>query len=409
MTRRPRLLFLCQTLPYPPDGGVWIRTYHVLRLLAREFDVTMLCFERMGTASGRDDDSVEQSLAHLRSLARVECFPIPQARSRVRYLRDHLMSVATRRPYTTYLYDSAAFERRLREVVREGFDVAHVDSLVDLARFLPLLGTIPAVCVHHNVESVLLARRATIVGGWRSRYLALQASLMAREERRWGPRVALNVMVSDEDARILGEVAPGCRTATVPNGVDLEEFTPGPGADRGCVFVGGTSWFPNLDALDHWCDDILPRLRALRPDVDAGTWVGQASEAERAHYRARAGVTLTGYVDDVRPYMRDAAVFVVPLRAGGGTRLKILNAWAMGKAMVSTSVGCEGLDARDGENLLIADTPEAFAAAVDRLLGDPALRARLGAAGRRTAEQVYGWDVIGARMAAQYRAVAAAR
>lgn len=406
MIDRPRLLFLCQTLPYPPDGGVWIRTYHVLRLLARDFDVTMLCFERMGTASGRDDGSVARSLEHLSSLARVECFPIPQARNRARFVRDHLMSLLTGRPYTNYLYDSAPFSRRLSEVLEAGFDVVHIDSLVDLSRYLPALGSIPAVCVHHNVESELLRRRARIVRGWRAAYLRHQADLLAAEERRWAPEVALNVMVSDEDALVLARIAPGARTVTVPNGVDTGEFTPAPGGERGCVFVGGTSWFPNLDALDYWCDDILPRLRALRPDAEPGTWVGQASPQEKEDYRKRAGVTLTGYVPDVRPFMRDAAVFVVPLRVGGGTRLKILNAWAMGNAIVSTSVGCEGLEARNGENILIADTPESFAAAVHRLLGDTDLRRRLGRAGRETAERLYSWDVIGSEMARHYLDIA---
>ena len=143
MTRRLRLLFLCQTLPYPPDGGVWIRTYHVLRLLAREFDVTMLCFERMGSASGRDLASIDRSLAHLRTLAEVELFEIPQAHSRLRYLWDHVRSVLWRRPYTAFVYDSAEFTARLRARVREGFDVVHADSLVDLARFLPLVGRPP--------------------------------------------------------------------------------------------------------------------------------------------------------------------------------------------------------------------------------------------------------------------------
>lgn len=407
MTGRPRLLFLCQTLPYPLDGGVWIRTYHVLRLLARDFDVTMLCFERMGTASGRDEGSVARSLQHLGALARVECFRIPQARSRVRFVRDHVLSLLTGRPYTHYLYDSAPFRRRLAELLEEGFDLVHLDSLVDLSRYLPAVGSVPAVCVHHNVESELLRRRSRIVRGWRSAYIRHQADLLAAEERRWAPKAAVNVMVSDEDAAILRGIAPGCRTVTVPNGVDTDEFSPSPspGAERGCVFVGGTSWFPNLDALDFWCDEILPSLRALRPDVDAGVWVGQASPEEQAEYRRRAGVTLTGHVADVRPHMRDAAVFVVPLRVGGGTRLKILNAWAMGTPIVSTSVGCEGLEARDGENILVADTPEAFAAAVHRLLGDPELRRRLGAAGRDTAERVYSWDVIGAEMVRHYRSL----
>src|SRR5690606_19894173 len=125
--------------------------------------------------------------------------------------------------------------------------------------------------------------------------------------------------------------------------------------------------------------EVLPLLeaRGQTPGID---WVGTATDAQRERFRGVRNLNLTGYVEDERPAMRNAACFIVPLRVGGGTRLKILNAWAMGKAVVSTSIGCEGLEARDGENILIADTPEAFAAAIDRILRDDVLRKRIGAA-----------------------------
>src|SRR5579862_1735470 len=158
---RPRLLFLCQTLPYPPDGGVWIRSYHVLRLLARTFDVTALCFERIGAASGREAHQVVSSINHLRTFADTEVFKVPQMHSRARYALDHLRSLVTAQAYTRYMYDSAPFAATLRARLAAGpFDVAHFDSLTDLSRFLPVIGRLPAVCVHHNVESVLLSRRA---------------------------------------------------------------------------------------------------------------------------------------------------------------------------------------------------------------------------------------------------------
>src|SRR4029077_7101234 len=123
--------------------------------------------------------------------------------------------------------------------------------------------------------------------------------------------------------------------------------------------------------------------------------------------RREFGVELTGYVDDTRPYLERAACFIVPLRVGGGTRLKILNAWAMGKAIVSTSIGCEGLAAVDGQNILIRDTAEGFAEAIDSVLSDEGVRRRLGAAGRRTVEQTYSWDIIGREMGGLYERVSA--
>ena len=247
LSRRPRLLFLCQTLPYPPDGGVWIRTYHVLRLLARTFDVTALCFERAGSAGECDRAASREALARL---AEVEVFAIPQRHSRLRFAWDHARSLARGHVYTTYLYESSAFRRRLEERVRsQSFDLVHADSL-DLAAYLPALGDLPVVCVHHDVESALLRRRAALERSrGRAAYLAHQARLMDTVERHWCERVALNVAVSESDAALIRGKAPAARVAVVPNGVDMDEFRPDGTTGAGVAFVGGTNPFPNLDAL----------------------------------------------------------------------------------------------------------------------------------------------------------------
>jgi glycosyltransferase involved in cell wall biosynthesis len=170
------------------------------------------------------------------------------------------------------------------------------------------------------------------------------------------------------------------------------------------VFVGGTTWFPNLDALEFFGQDILPRIRAEGTDPGV-TWVGRATKAQQESYRKRFGITLPGYVTDIRTHLAEAACVIVPLRVGGGTRLKILDAWAMGKAVVSTSVGCEGLEARDGENILVRDDPAEFARAVAEVLRDQGLRSKLGHGARKTAELEYSWEVIGRRLASLYSGV----
>lgn len=402
MARR-RLLFMCQTLPYPPDGGVAIRSYNILRLLGRRYDVTALTFYRKATAV-----DIPSSIAALRQVVSVvEAFPIEQEYSVARRLRDHTLSTVRRRVYTVYAYWSAAYANRLRDLIRsERFDLVHVDSL-DLSGYLPLLHNNAVICTHHNIESQLLMRRSIVEAhALRSRYLRMQAVLMAREERKWSRRVPLNVVVSPEDKAELQRLAPDARVTVVPNGVDIGKFQPVDAPSHGIVFVGGMTWFPNKDALDYFAGDILPLIRAAGC-ADRATWVGRALAGSTDTYRA-LGVTLTGYVEDIRPYVAAAACYVVPLRVGGGTRLKILDAWAMGKAVVSTSVGCEGLEARDGWNILIRDTPEQFANAVMRVLEDPRLRDHLGKNARLTAERTYSWEVIGEHMYAEYEAVRAA-
>jgi len=403
---RPRLLFLCHTLPYPPDGGPWIRTYHILRLLSRAFDITALCFERAGARSQFDAGGISSNRETLSRLADVEVFAIPQKHSRVRYIWDHLRSTTSGRVYTRYLYDSTAFRQRLNGLLSSAaFDLVHIDSL-DLAGYLPACRALPVVCVHHDVESVLLRRRAVIDRNpWRRAYLRYQARLMRRVERRWCGRVVLNVVCSEHDRALLKRIAPASRVVVVPNGVDVDEFRPSSGAGQGVAFVGGTSPFPNEDALDFFCEQILPHIRAAAGDVPMH-WIGRASAEQRQHYRARYGVELTGYVEDARPFMHEARCHVVPLRVGGGTRLKILNAWAMGKAVVSTSVGCEGLAAIDGDNISIRNDPKDFADAVLAVLEDGTLRRRLGERGRVTVERSYSWEVIGRAMVDTYLHVA---
>jgi glycosyltransferase involved in cell wall biosynthesis len=192
----------------------------------------------------------------------------------------------------------------------------------------------------------------------------------------------------------------------VPNGVNVDRILPGNAQASGIVFIGGASWFPNRDALAYFAREILPQIRQ-QSDASV-TWVGNADAAARAVGEA-AGIQMTGFVPDILPYLHAATCFIAPLRVGGGTRLKILDAWAAGLPVVSTPIGCEGHNAVDGLNILIREDPTAFADAVLKVLRDSALQSALGSAARATAEADYSWDVIGQRMLPLYRAVAEGR
>jgi glycosyltransferase involved in cell wall biosynthesis len=402
---RPKLLFLSHNLPFPPDEGAKARTYHVLRLLARDFDVTAVCFIRDGRVG---TPAVSRRRDVLGAVARVEVFEIPQVHSRRRLIRDHLKSVATRRVYTGPMYESSDAANCIQQLVRTGgFDMVHVDSL-DLSAYLGMVSSLPIACTHHNVESELLRQRAASMESAAARsYGRYQAHLMQREEDRWCPRVGLNVFVSDRDRQMVRQRMPTVRSTVVPNGVDVEYFRPLPTDESALAFVGGTAWYPNRDALDFFATEIKPQLDALgcNPRVK---WIGRSSDEERSRY-ASAGVELTGYVPDIRDAVGSAACFIVPLRVGGGTRLKILDAWAMGKPVVSTSIGCSGLDARDGQNIIIRDDPADFATAIQSVLADAGLRRRLSVAARQTAESTYSWSVIGAHLKQEYFKLIAGR
>jgi glycosyltransferase involved in cell wall biosynthesis len=181
-------------------------------------------------------------------------------------------------------------------------------------------------------------------------------------------------------------------------GVDTEFFSPrGPAAGKRLVFTGSMDWLPNEDAMTYFCRDILPLIRAQEPDV-AVSIVGRAPTPAVTRLAEDAGIEVTGRVDDVRGYIEQAAAYIVPIRIGGGTRLKIFEAMAMGKAVVSTTVGAEGLPVTHGENVLIADDPTSFARDVVRLLRDPARRVQLERAARQLVVERYDWSAVAAQL-----------
>jgi glycosyltransferase involved in cell wall biosynthesis len=404
MAGRPRLLFLAQSLPYPPHAGVAVRTFNILKELRAAYDIDLVAFYRSN--HHRDDQALAAAREALGHVARfvAEPSPIPNEQSALRKVWDHARSVVSGRVYTYYEYDSRDFQQHLRAVLRARTpDLVHLDSL-DLHRWLAELPPVPIACTHHDIDSELLRLRAQRVDRTIVRsYLNLQAARSERAARRLCPRFAVNVMMSEVDAGRLRSLVPGAATTVVPNGTDTEYFRPNgtaPVAGR-VVFVGPTYSFPNRDAVEFLLADIWPRIHA----VDRATslrLIGRNSATDQVRYAAESGVTPLGYVTDVRPGLADASCCVVPIRVGGGTRLKILDAWAMGKAVVSTSIGCEGLDAVDGENILIRDTPDAFADAVLQVLKDERLRAHLERHARNTAVATYSWNAVGGTIRSAY-------
>jgi glycosyltransferase involved in cell wall biosynthesis len=267
--------------------------------------------------------------------------------------------------------------------------------------------TRPVVISAHNVEAQVWRRLAEASRGTpQGLVYRVQADRMANFERWAFGNAAFATAVSEPDALALGEL--GARDVTVvPNGVDLEFFRPPPGdgPEDLVVFTGSMDWRPNQDGIRWYLDEVHPLLRGR---VEAPlVVVGRNPPSWLSEDHLPPDVEVTGSVPDVRPYLERAGVFVVPLRAGGGSRLKILEALAAGRAVVSTTVGAEGLDLEDGKHLVLADTPEIFAAAVEGLLGDRDRARALGLAGRKRVEDRYGWDAIAEIQAGVWRRAAA--
>jgi glycosyltransferase involved in cell wall biosynthesis len=316
--------------------------------------------------------------------------------SRLKWYTHALLNLLSPLPLTVRKHRSRRMRREIMDLLAShDFDVIHFDS-TDVAQYRELTDHDCVVLNHHNFESDLLARRGRQTRNPLMRiYLGIQARKLRSYEHRIIRSFAVNLCVTKLDAENLKRLYPEGRYEVIPNGTDTEYFRPVKGHDPDTlVFAGPMSWYPNRDAMLYFVRQVLPRVRQRRPDtrmIIIGRSPGVALQRLAAN---DADIELTGFVNDIRPLVARAAVYVVPLRVGGGSRLKILDAMACGRAVVSTSIGCEGLDVTDQENILIADSPKQFADAVLSVLEDDGLRERIAAKGRRLVEVCYSWEKI---------------
>jgi protein-tyrosine-phosphatase/glycosyltransferase involved in cell wall biosynthesis len=374
---------------WPPDAGGRLRSLHLLSELSRRHRLTLL------TTHGPEDDP--RALAS--RLDRVEVVSVPWGipkKESPAFALALARSWLTRHPVDLLKFRVPALRDALRRRADEGVDDLWIADFLSATASLPGGASPPVLHFAHNVEHVIWRRLATVERRpLRRLLLEIEWRKMRRAEARTCARAALTVAVSDGDAALLAATAQGARTASIPTGVDTAYFTPAlPSRERQeIVFTGSMDWHPNEDAMLHFIDETWPRIRSAAP----GTSCTVAGRSPSPRLRARAtaaGVRVTGTVPDIRPYLAEAAVCIVPLRVGGGTRLKIFEALAMGKAVVSTTVGAEGLPLVDGVHYLRADAPDEFARVVVSLLDDPQRRAALGGAGRTLVESRYGWERV---------------
>jgi polysaccharide biosynthesis protein PslH len=390
-----RLLFVTCRIPYPPRGGQQLRSWHLLEAAAWHHDVVLLSLRR-------SDDPDTLPVQARRILADFEAVALPDLHHPLHLVTLGLRWIGSRRTLFDIRFCPPALHRAFRRHVRE-CDLVHLDML-PLAGLLPdLPHGVPCVLNEHNVESALMHSQIDFEDNrWRRLLLQAKSAGVEKLERRACQHVSHVLACSEIDARELERLAPCSRISVIPNGADTATFAPA--ADEATdpdslVFVGQMSWLPNRDGIEYFMRDILPRIKHrpnLRVDV-----IGR-NDGEISAARIPAGVHFHGFVEDLRSMVRRAAVFIVPLRVGSGTRLKALEAMAMGKAIVSTSKGVEGIGLVDGHSALIADTPAEFAAAVEKVLDDPDLRRRLGLAARKLAVNHYDWGTIGRQLLSVY-------
>lgn len=287
-----------------------------------------------------------------------------------------------------------------RLIESQAVDLCIADFMVAVPN-VRLDGPVPVVYFSHNVEHLIWRRLRDNERFWRRALLELEWRKMRRCEADTCRRAQRTIAVSAQDRAVLSSIAPGADIRDVPTGVDIEYFAPQQNTEvsHRLVYVGSMDWYPNEDGVLFFIDAILPAIRRRIPEASL-TVVGRNPSRRLRDAAASAAVEVTGTVDDIRPFVAQAAIVVVPLRVGGGTRLKIFEAMAMGKAVVSTTIGAEGLPLTDDVHVIRADEPHAFADAVVTLLLDPVRRREIGKAARQLVEQRYSWDKVAADFAA---------
>jgi glycosyltransferase involved in cell wall biosynthesis len=398
-----RLLWLAPYVPVPISGAP-TRCFNTMTLLAPTCDIDLI-------ARGDIPLRADEWLARLRAACRTVQIVPGSVSSRTHKRLVQLRALTGRRPAQYWLHYSALMQDR----INQAFGARRYDAVIlehSFMGYYALPAGMPTALVQHNVESDLLRRSSRHErSALRRAYNWLEYVKYRADEQQICRSASLIMSVSECDRRAMQSWGglPPC--VVIPNGVDTAYFTPDVGApaaqqSAGVVFTGTMNYSPNVEAMLYFVDKIWPLIHTQMPEATLSI-VGHAPPREILQFGHLPNVTVTGSVPDVRPYLGAAQVVVVPLRIGSGTRLKILEALAMGRAVVSTSLGSEGLALQEGRHLLVADESAAFAARVTELLRDPARRAELGREGRRLVEETYDWRVIGLRLEAALREMAA--
>jgi len=381
------ILVLTPYIPYPPNFGGLVRIFHLIRQMSKlGHAMHLLSFREAGGAG--DPKGLEPFCKTIKLISR--------STSHKRF--HQLTSLLSRRSFQWKFHYTDAMQVARDQLVR--------DQKIDLilVEFSQMAGYqfpagVPVVLDEHNVEFDLLDRMAARESGAVRKYFNIvEAKKFRREELAACRTAALTLVTSERDGDLLREYAPGLRTATITNGVDCDQFARPAGARQPdtAVFVGATHYFPNEEGVLYFLREVFPLIKAKQPRFRF-TVVGGKPPMSIVQLQSDAA-QVTGYVNDVRPFMWESSVFVVPLRMGGGTRFKIVEAFAAGIPVVSTRLGAEGIPVENGRELLLADTPAEIAAAVLRVLADPGLAENLAGAGLKYVRRHFDWSVIGVKL-----------
>lgn len=387
------ILFISTNYPYPADSGHNLRTFYTLKYLAQDNRIYYVAFKK------KHQDLLESD--PIREMCEtIDIFVTPDDFSKLRMTFSLMRNVVSDYPYVANKYYNEKVERRIKELLSKNrIDVVHLD-LLPLTRYLSNFKGIPVALTEHNVESgrlLSLVRQSENI--FFKVYMYMQYKKLATFEKEEMGKCEICIAVSEKDKEVLSKFNPNTEITVIPNGVDVAYFSPknGKRVPKSVIWVGGMKDFYNRQAVNYFCEEIFDKIKKEVQEVRL-TMVGKSPTKKVLELAEQnKDVRCIGYVEDVRPYINEAMIFIAPILSGGGTKLKVLNALAMGKAVVTTSIGAEGIDVTNGENIIIADNPDEFARRSVELLKNPEKAERIGKKARELIIEKYDWEKIGKR------------
>lgn len=397
-----KILWLSHFVPYPPKGGILQRGYHLLKQTAKYHDVHLLAFQQndlMAPLFNNVEEGLNEAQQHLLGYCKsVSILDIPSDSSTLTKYTTALKSLVTKFPYNLNWLISDEYRDALINLLnQESFDFIHFDT-ISLAIYKQYCGDINSSLDHHNIESHMLLRRASNESNiLKQFYYYQEGQRLKKYEKIFCPTFSFNFTCSEIDTIRLQNLSKKSVCHTIANGVDVDFFKPLANVDKKnrILFVGTLSWYPNIEAVNYIANDIWPVLKKRIPTIEIDIIGANPPKEILELSRNDSNFRVHGFVEDIIPYYHNAKCYVCPIKDGGGTKLKIVDALSIGMAIVADEIACEGIDVTDKDNVLFATSPEEYVNAIEQCFNNDEQRINLQNQSRQLAIDKYSYDNIG--------------
>lgn len=411
------ILWLSHVVPYPPKRGVLIRSYNLVKELSGHHTVDLIAFNQkaliapyFGDFKRGTEKAFEEVRKHCRNVEFVLNPADKQPKLKLIYLLQGLMPLM--KPYSVAWQSSREYKRVVRRFLQENsYDLVHCDTL-SLAQYVSSFDGIPVSLDHHNIESDMMFRRATLEKNIiRKMYFFNEARKLQAYEKRYCGQFATNLVCSELDKTRLQDISKSASAYIVPNMVDTNSLKPTTTNPEKFVFlfVGTMTWYPNVSAIRRFANEVWPALKKRYPKAVVQVIGAHPPKDLLEFSQQEKDFQMLGFVDDLNPYFEKATGYICPIFDGGGTKLKMLDAFSAGKAIVAHPVACEGLNVQDEEQVLMASTPEEYVEQLGRIASDENLRCSLGKRARRFVEENYSASGVGRSLSAHFKSLIESR